>query len=428
MLFDHFCQKIKAHYAQEQPFLLGLSGGVDSVVLLSLFHRSQCHIRAIHIHHGISPNADYWAEFCQQLCQSWQIPFQCVKVSLANKQNLEQQARQLRYQAIKQHLLPNEVFVTAHHQDDQAETVLLALSRGSGVKGLSAMSEISFSHGFELYRPLLNQSKQTLLTYAQQQQLSWIEDESNADSHYARNFLRNEVLPLLNQRWQFNAMIARTAQHCAEQQQLLEELLAESLNQYANFTEKSLNIKAFSQLSLLKQKQLIRLWLENCGVMPPSTAQMQQIIENIIHANSDKQPEIKLGQIMLRRYQSHLYLTKNLSQPQRISLTLTQTPTTLENWGECWQQEQYLFCKKAEKLYRLPLPEIHKNFIIQLELGRTGKIQEFGKTHHEEMKKIWQKYQVPVWQRGHTPIVLINQQLFTVLTITTLDEYLVTEC
>ncbi|MDF3009104.1 MAG: tRNA lysidine(34) synthetase TilS [Enterobacter kobei] len=189
-----------------RQLLVGFSGGLDSTVLL---HQLVCwreqqpdvSLRAIHVHHGLSAHADEWVEHCQALCAQWQVPLSVVRVRLnLAGESIEAQARQARYQAFRETLIPGEVLLTAQHLDDQSETFLLALKRGSGE------------------------------AWAQQHALRWIEDDSNQDDKYDRNFLRLHILPVLNTRWpHFADAVARSAALCGEQEQLLDELLAEEL-------------------------------------------------------------------------------------------------------------------------------------------------------------------------------------------------------
>ena len=162
-------QQIEQNALQNKAFLIGLSGGVDSTVLLHLFVRlaewMPLKFRAIHIHHGISPNADHWLNHCRQLCQQFNVSFCFEKVQIQDHSNIEAQARQARYQAIQKHLNSNEMLVTAHHLDDQSETFLLALKRGSGVKGLAAMPTLSLLFSVPIFRPLLSVTRRQLEQY-----------------------------------------------------------------------------------------------------------------------------------------------------------------------------------------------------------------------------------------------------------------------
>ncbi len=301
-MLSKFQQQLQQLTLPSQKLLIALSGGVDSVVLLDLLckthHKSR--LRAIYVHHGLSKNADDWADFCQQLCDQYGIELIIKKVTVNSQKNIENSARTARYQAIRETILSDEILVTAHHLDDQTETFFLA------------MQQISYSHGFTLLRPLLTFSKQNITAYAEQNQLKWIEDESNQNTHFDRNFLRQEILPLLNQRWQhFSKMVFRSAKHCENQQLLLAELLNDELYKWADFAKKSLNITAFPQFSILKQQQLLRLWLEKCSVAMPSMTQLEQLT-NFIKIKSDKNPQLKLGEHIIRRYQSQLFVTTKL--------------------------------------------------------------------------------------------------------------------
>ncbi|HGO5824183.1 TPA: tRNA lysidine(34) synthetase TilS [Mannheimia haemolytica] len=418
-LFNRFQTQCATHLPNQTAFLVGLSGGVDSVVLLHLFARTSFNVRTIYVHHGLSPNADDWAAFCEQYCKRLNIPFILQKVRVDSSNGVENGAREARYQAIQQQLKPNEVFATAHHLDDQAETFLLALKRGSGIKGLSAMQAVTFLQNFTVFRPLLTFTKSDLMGYAVQHQLGWIEDESNADNRYDRNFLRNSILPLLNQRWQqFSQMVARSAQHCAEQQALIEELLSDELKSRTG-EKQQLNINGFEQFSLAKQQQLVRLWLEQNGVKMPSQAQLQAVISELIFAKVDKNPQVKLGENIIRRYQQAIYVTEEIAEipPFEIVLTAESKVELPYQLGTIIRQQQEIICKKNGKNHRLQLPQELAQVTISLKIGQRGKVKCYGKTQREEMKKIWQSYGIPVWERNRTPLIFWQDELVGLLPI-----------
>ncbi|QNS15622.1 tRNA lysidine(34) synthetase TilS [Mannheimia bovis] len=417
-LFNRFQAECIKHLPHQTNFLIGLSGGVDSVVLLHLFAHTNFNIRAIYIHHGLSPNADSWAEFCEQYCKRLNIPFILQKVMVDSTNGVENGAREARYQAIQQHLKSNEILATAHHLDDQAETFFLALKRGSGIKGLSAMQAVTFLQNLTVFRPLLTFSKAELLAYAKSHQLEWIEDESNVDNRYDRNFLRNQILPLLNQRWQqFSQMVARSAQHCSEQQELIKELLNDELTK--NIGEKNqLSIAHFERFSLLKQQQLVRLWLEKYGVMMPNQAQLQAVISELIFANADKNPQVKIGEKMIRRYQHALYITNEIPEIPAFEIKLG-TETNLDlpyPLGHITRNQQAIIYKKMDKTDRLLLPETLAQEEISLKIGQQGKVKCYGKPHREEMKKIWQQNNVPVWERSHTLLIFWQDEFVACIT------------
>jgi len=194
---------------------VGLSGGVDSVVLLHLLRelapRHGFRLSAVHVHHGLSPNADDWARFCRKLCRGWVVPLTVRRVSVQKKgRGLEAAAREARRAAFA--AVAADAIVLAHHLDDQAETVLLNLLRGAGPRGAAAMQAAGRLGDKRLLRPLLQVRRREILAYARAHHLEWIEDESNRDAALARNFLRLRVGPLLEERFpRWRESLARAA-------------------------------------------------------------------------------------------------------------------------------------------------------------------------------------------------------------------------
>lgn len=252
-LFSLFQAQIRT---TANKLLIAFSGGLDSTALLSLIKklskkRPHLSLRAIHIHHGLSPNADAWTAHCQQLCKQFDIPLIIEKVKVEMHDGIEAGAREARYQAILKHIQPDEYLVTAHHLNDQTETFFLALKRGAGLQGLGAMQKESQLFGMPILRPLLSFTRNELEDYIQQENLSWVEDESNQDNHYDRNFLRNQILPELRQRWgHFDHAVQRAAQHCFEQQQLINELLQTCFEQHILEDQKQFSLLSFLDYSL----------------------------------------------------------------------------------------------------------------------------------------------------------------------------------
>lgn len=414
------------HQLENASFLLAYSGGLDSTVLLSLFAQlkqlTQFKLQAIHIHHGLSPNADHWAKHCQQQCCQLNIPLIIEKIQLNSQNNIEQAARISRYRAIKPHLQPDTLLVTAHHLNDQSETLLLALKRGSGIKGMAAMQLRSELWQMPIFRPLLDCSRQQLEKYAQMQHLRWIEDESNQDNHYDRNFLRNQILPKLRQRWPaIDRTLHRSAQQCYEQQQLLEELLLPLFKQHYRTDDHTLNITGFEHYSRPKQHFLLRLWLEQLNISMPSQTQLNELIDRLIFAAHDSQPQLQLHEYVIRRYQKRLYLTANyadlsshiievkfeqlLSLPDQLGTIYFEPQTQGINviWQQTDQQRQFLlpFPKNTEKI------EIHFTY--------SGKVRLADNRANQDIKKIWQHAGIPPWQRQRTPLVFYANTLIAAL-------------
>jgi tRNA(Ile)-lysidine synthase len=274
--------KALAPWRTAPAWRVALSGGLDSTVLLHLLARSAERARlpaisAIHVHHGLQSAADGWVEACQTLCAQLEVPLQVCRVQVSAGASLEAAARAARYEAFTDALQPNEVLLTAQHAGDQAETLLFRLLRGAGPRGLAGMpAQRALGVGL-LLRPLLDCARAELEAYAHEQGLVWQEDPSNADTHYARNYLRHEILPRLRQRWpQAERAMLRTAGHCHEAEQLLEELAQQDLQaaqtapRYGWLPCPSLELDALRQLSDARQRNALRYWLAGFGELPDS--------------------------------------------------------------------------------------------------------------------------------------------------------------
>lgn len=261
---------------------IAFSGGLDSSVLLHLLaawarYEELPALSAIHVHHGLQPAADGWPEHCAQVCTRLGIPLDIVRVQVAPGASLEQAARRARYAAFAERLGSGEVLLGAQHRDDQAETLLFRLLRGAGVRGLAAMpASRSLGRG-TLLRPLLGCSRAELHAYAQSHGLAWVEDPSNADERFSRNFLRRQVMPLLAERWpQVTASLARSAGHLSEAQQLLDELAGTDLLAARGVCAlpwlplPSLDLSAVTALSDARQRNLLRHWLAPLTRLPDS--------------------------------------------------------------------------------------------------------------------------------------------------------------
>lgn len=261
---------------------IAFSGGLDSTVLLHLLadharNHASPPLRAIHVHHGLQPAADAWPAHCQTVCDSLGIELQVIHVQVPPGASLEQAARAARYAAFRQLLGPDDVLFTGQHRDDQAETLLFRLLRGAGLRGLAAMpGQRGLGQG-NLARPLLGRSRQQLHDYAQAHQLAWIEDPSNADTRFARNYLRGEVFPHLQQRWpQASQNLARAAEHLGEALGLLDELaqgdlaLAQEGAPLAWPGLDSLDLAALVALSPARQRNALQYWLSRRTRLPDS--------------------------------------------------------------------------------------------------------------------------------------------------------------
>jgi tRNA(Ile)-lysidine synthase len=275
---------------------IGYSGGVDSHVLLHVcatFPELKTKITAVYIHHGLQKEADDWAIHCQKIALNLGVSFLDIRVdaSANSRESPEEAARNARYNAFKNLVLENDILLMAQHREDQLETVLLQLFRGSGLKGLAGMPEkMPFAKGF-LLRPFLNVSKAEITAYALENQLIWIEDPSNQSTIYDRNFLRQEIIPQLKARWQsLDKTVSRTATHCADAQNLISTIAQNHFEIVFNAEDKTLNIAKLQTFSEIEQRLILRHWFEHLGLRMPSHDFLQRILTEVIGAKIDRHP------------------------------------------------------------------------------------------------------------------------------------------
>ncbi|MUT70106.1 tRNA lysidine(34) synthetase TilS [Pseudomonas stutzeri] len=259
---------------------MAFSGGLDSTVLLHALvrlaeRRALPPIRAIHVHHGLQVAADDWPAHCQQVCDRLGVALEVVRVQVVPGASLERAARDARYQAFAARLGEDELLLTGQHRDDQAETLLFRLLRGAGVRGLAAMPVARALASGQLVRPLLDVSRAELEDYARANGLAWVEDPSNKQLEYSRNFLRRQVLPLLQQRWpHVSSSLARTAAHMADAQQLLDELAQQDLAvaqadiDFDWLNLPSLALAPLRELTPARQRNALRHWLAGRALAP----------------------------------------------------------------------------------------------------------------------------------------------------------------
>ncbi|MBJ9340823.1 tRNA lysidine(34) synthetase TilS [Citrobacter portucalensis] len=391
-----------------QSILVAFSGGLDSTVLLHQLvqwraQHPEVALRAIHIHHGLSPHADSWVQHCESVCMQWQVPLVVERVHLEDDGlGIEAQARRARYQAFAQTLLPGEVLMTAQHLDDQCETFLLALKRGSGPAGLSAMGENSPFAGTQLIRPLLAQTREVLETWARQHELCWIEDESNQDDTYDRNFLRLRVTPLLQQRWpHFAQAVARSAALCAEQESLLDELLASDLADCIT-AHGTLLLVPLMMMSDVRRAALLRRWLAGLNAPMPSRDGLERIWQEVALAREDASPCFRLGEYEVRRYQSQLWWVKSVDGQSETVIPWLEwkTPLTLPAG---------LGSVQLISAGELRMPQADE--AVSIRFKAPGLLHIVGRNGGRKLKKIWQEQGIPPWRRDTTPLLFYGETL-----------------
>jgi tRNA(Ile)-lysidine synthetase-like protein len=519
-LADRVAAQIAPLLPAHSSILIGLSGGVDSVVLLHLLHklaaRFSWQLSAVHVHHGISPHADAWVEFCMELCAPHHIPLHIEHVDIAPLRaahGIEAAARKLRHAAFARQ--PCDFVALAHHADDQAETLLLQLLRGAGVRGASAMPVLSLSkrpvlslmepltirlscqetpvkslamskrpllaeragshdavrpeldetashstkpasgqvagyvEGYRvaksksastgsartesknicagsIVRPLLHCSRQEILDYAAAHNLQWIEDESNADDNYPRNFLRHRVLPLLNEKFPaYRSTLSRSAQHFAEANSLLDELAHQDAAQ--TIEGETLAVSALQALNTSRAKNLLRYFLHGLNAPMPQAVQLNDMLQQLCHARKDAAVCIAYGGWQIRRYQGKVYALRALGKFNR-SLVLPWRGEAELWWpalNAClyFDQEQHppgeILLSSAISLSKLQGGQ------VTLRLRRGG---EYLRPHPDaatrSLKNLLQEQHIPTWQRDRLPLMYCGEKLVCVLGVAVAADYL----
>jgi len=414
--------------------VVAYSGGVDSHVLLHALHSARqdaklgFQLSAIHIHHGLSKHADQWQSHCQRVCTQLDIAFQTANVSVTAlpRQSLEAQAREARYNKLVELAPVNSQVVLGQHQDDQLETFLLQLKRGAGPKGLSAMNRawvlscpLQPEKQVGFYRPLLDTRQQAIWDYAQQNNLTWCEDESNQNTDFDRNFLRHDVLTVLQHRWpEMSRSVARSAAMCAEQQRLLDEVCADKLKQIKASTN-SLHLPALKQLSQSWLHQVVRYWLSELGIQSPSLVVLNQLMPEVLDAAVDAKPILQWNGWQFRRFNQQLFVIR--ASLDKVSI------------HKVWQ---------GERSVKLPGNMGHLTFIqtnevqtnnIQIENmsqltvnpnlgpilirsgGYSARFKPAGSHHSKPVKQWFKQWKVAPWLRDSVLLVIQNDQVLGLL-------------
>ncbi len=413
------------HCTIRKKIWVAYSGGVDSHVLLHLLaaanHPDIKSIYAIHIDHGLHSDSSKWTQHCAAVASDLMVEFCNIKVTVADIDQLgmEAAARTARYQAFQQQLTANDVLLTAQHQEDQAETLLLQLFRGAGPKGLAAMAAQFPLGDAEAIRPLLNVSQQDILAYAQQHQLQWIEDPSNSDTRWNRNYIRHTVWPDIEQRWPSAAKtISRSAEHCAEASELLDELaMLDLANLAMDEAKDSLPIYGLLTLSPPRCRNLLRYYLTLRPFPMPSTACLQQVIDEVCLAKQDSNPMVSWSEVEVRRYQDQLYIMSPLAKHddnQIIDCSSLQDITLSDGRTLSWQPMEQGISEQT----------ITAGLTVRFRQGGE-QIQPQGHSHHKSVKNLLQEWAIPPWQRDRIPLLYNDEELVAVADYCVSDNFAV---
>ena len=371
----------KDEYLTGKKIVVALSGGIDSVVLLHFLNKHYPgNVRAVHINHNLSKFSKEWGTFCSALCNDQKIEYKDIDINLENSSNIEENARKKRYLSLKSELRVDETLCTAHHQEDQAETFLLQLFRGSGVAGLASMPKIKSIGDSELYRPFLNISKQKIIDYASKNHLEWIEDDSNRDTNFKRNLLRIEFLPKLSSA--FNGLIknvSRSAAHQAEALKLMQDLAELDIKNFELLINNKIQVSSLIQLPKRRMVNVLRYYIANLGFLLPSNKVLNELISSL-SAKTDANVILRWHHYEVRRYNNKLYFFDEHIESSNLP------------------------CPYYEALKNLP------NFEIRFRLdGQRIKVK--GKSHSQSLKKVLQESSIPPWDRDKLRMYYVDGSL-----------------
>lgn len=392
-------------------FTVALSGGVDSVVLLHIMHGlkqqyPQLNLSAIYVNHGLSENAFHWQQFCHARCQQLAINFKAAQVTVKqqSRTSIEAQARKVRYQALDELSPSGSVVLLGQHLNDQVETFLLRLKRGSGLKGLGAMQPIRvLESGRECFRPLLAIKRSEIEAFAQQFNISHITDESNANERFERNFLRQQIVPKLAERFTgFEQCTARSIELLQQQQALLDEYTQQDLAQCIN-QHQALELHKVSDYSAGRIANVLRAWLALFSHTMPSQKQLTQIMSQAIHAQADAQIKIELSDGQIRRHQGLLYFVQ--PTPLAVNIERVTSRELVLNDG------QILQCLQGIGI-RAPKPDEQVSVRFNCNSAR---IKPLKKPGSNSLKHWFKDAKVAPWLRAHIPLIFYNDELVQVV-------------
>lgn len=393
------------------------SGGLDSHVLLhtvasKLVNNPHYAVRAIHVNHGMQSCSDQWADHCLEVCQELDIPLEVVDVQVVdNGDGPEASARLARYEAFDQFLATGEHLLLAQHADDQAETFLLQALRGAGPDGLASIPRKRTFGDAYMLRPLLGCSRQSIEQYANANDLRWIEDPSNLNNQFDRNYLRNTILPQLKSRWPAAAQtLSRSAVRCSAASQAMIGLAQEDLKLTRVRGGAELIVSELKSLPKERAYNVLRLWVRQAGLRMPRLQDLVQVHANLVCAREDSQGVVNVRDYEFRRHSDLLYLLPPQSPVEPFAL-MWQAPFDelyIEQTGESLTRER---CAEQG----ISLPE-SGHVLVRNRTG--GELIKLGEpAFHKAVKKLLQESAVPPWEREAIPLLYINDRLAAVWNI-----------
>lgn len=401
--------KLEGISARPARYVIAFSGGLDSTVLAhALAQISDVPLLAVHIDHGMQSDSADWSEQCAQTAAALEIEFRSLRVDVQveSGKGPEASAREARYSALQAELVRGDWLLSAHHREDQAETALLNLIRGSGPAGVAGIGSMQrFGPGW-LARPMLNVARSDVLKYATDLSLKWVEDASNSDRRFDRNFLRHEVVPLLKSRWpEIAVRLHRSAGHAGEASQLLVELAAIDLEGLGSGIAR-LPIEGLKELSAARQRNVLRYALHDLGLSTPTALQLERVLTEVIPAREDGQPLVSWPGASVRRYRNNLYLL-----PEHIADFMESTPVLADELELGDGLGTLRFEPGAEIGISAAL--FGDGLTVKRRVGGE-KFRPVGQSHTRKLKKLLQENGIVPWMRERLPLVCSGERLIAV--------------
>jgi len=398
--------------ASAPQILVGYSGGLDSTLLLKFLSQvvDPARLCAVHINHGLSPHANRWQEMAAQFCAQIGVDLHIEKVQIEPKgKGWEAEARDQRLAVFERLMNPGGLLFLGHHADDQAETVLYRLLRGSGPRGLSAMSACRPLGSGQLIRPLLGWKKAQLATCGQQLNLHWVEDESNADNRFDRNFLRNRVIPQIAERWpDFQQSLQTSAQLCSESEQLAEALAVEDMAGLDLRPERaghSIAANKFAALPAIRQRNLLRHWPHFNGLPMPGGKIIDEVLTSVLRAGEDREPQVIWQSLRWSKFRDRLYLlnAQNLQFDRQLLV---------------WDLKQSLRLADSSLLSAVETTSAGLRAdigAVEIRYRQGGeRCKPSGRSRSNTLKKLLQEHGLEPWWRDRVPLLYIGDDLVAV--------------
>lgn len=410
---DSFLQRFFEPHRSISRFVLAYSGGMDSSVLLHAMHGLGLPLHVVHVNHHLQPQCEQWQRHCHAVCEACGVAFTAIQapVEKVPQQSLEESARKARYRHLFEHVGAQDALVTAHHEDDLAETLLLQLLRGAGPAGLAGMGTERMHEGRRHLRPLLGFTREQLGEYARSHSLAWIEDPSNESAQFDRNYLRLEVVPRLLQRWPgATRTLSRAAGLQAEALQCLQALADLDVQAATTGHAHILDIAALQRLDAARLKNALRGWVRAHGLQVPGKKMLECIVRDLVHREgSDTAAMQRWAGGEVRRYRDRLYLLdpRLAHDPGQVLRWRIDRPLVISSLNRVLHHSDL-------QHFGVRVPRGVTELTVQFRTGGE-RLRPAGEKHHRSLKNLFQEGGVPPWERDRIPLLYHEGELISVL-------------